>query len=550
MSHSIPSTVIKKATSKSEALLQYLYARDYEDLDRSTRIDLELCPMEHAEKIHKAWQDEYNKKYKDKKYDFETEDRDIRNSIPFDDREYHRAFMSYSEEFDKTKKIVKNKANSLPALATKLSHIFIQKLGDRKWLYSYSVQDDVYYPMLVKSVKYKAKDRYNETASVVIELVYNSENKTTTRNVSISMDDFREHGKDPLEILKAKNLLFETSEFYARYEEQLKDYQTKSVWQNKQIVYFGKKYIQDNIYEKTKGRGRFSSSELNEKVLSNFSGDGELSPVPYDFTIYAFNLKEHKHEWIRTPNVELYVYDKEIEKKLVLPKEHKMLIDILLNTNIKAMGSDIISGKGAGTIVLAKGVAGVGKTATAETYSEKKELPLYSVHSSQLGISGDKLEEKLKDIFEKVERWGCILLIDEADVYIRKRDNDVNHNAIVASLLRVLEYYNGLMFLTTNRTEDVDEAIESRCSAILRYKRPDEETKEGLWRLFAKQFHLDVSDEVILRLAKDMKNISGRDIKNISSLVSRYIQAEENKDLPLDFEVFKTCATFRGLYDI
>ena len=38
-------------------------------------------------------------------------------------------------------------------------------------------------------------------------------------------------------------------------------------------------------------------------------------------------------------------------------------------------------------------------------------------------------------------------------------------NAVVGVFLRVLEYFNGLLFLTTNRIDDIDEAIVSRCIA-------------------------------------------------------------------------------------
>jgi len=64
------------------------------------------------------------------------------------------------------------------------------------------------------------------------------------------------------------------------------------------------------------------------------------------------------------------------------------------------------------------------------------------------------------------------MLIDEADVYIRKRSDDIAANAVVGIFLRVLEYFDGLLFLTTNRIDDIDEAIISRCIALIRYLAP------------------------------------------------------------------------------
>src|SRR3546814_2642760 len=74
---------------------------------------------------------------------------------------------------------------------------------------------------------------------------------------------------------------------------------------------------------------------------------------------------------------------------------------------------------------------------------------------------------KQKTAYEmRISDWSsdvCSSDLDEADVYIRCRDNDLEHNAIVAEFLRTLEYFNGLLFMTTNRINDVDDAILSRC---------------------------------------------------------------------------------------
>jgi len=64
------------------------------------------------------------------------------------------------------------------------------------------------------------------------------------------------------------------------------------------------------------------------------------------------------------------------------------------------------------------------------------------------------------------------MLIDEADVYIKRRQDDITMNAVVGVFLRVLEYFNGLLFLTTNRIDDIDEAIVSRCIALIRFYSP------------------------------------------------------------------------------
>ena len=45
-----------------------------------------------------------------------------------------------------------------------------------------------------------------------------------------------------------------------------------------------------------------------------------------------------------------------------------------------------------------------------------------------------------------------MLLLDEADVYLERRSiNDLMRNSLVSIFLRLLEYFQGILFLTTNR---------------------------------------------------------------------------------------------------
>jgi len=67
------------------------------------------------------------------------------------------------------------------------------------------------------------------------------------------------------------------------------------------------------------------------------------------------------------------------------------------------------------------------------------------------------------------------------DVYIKRRDDDMTMNAVVGVFLRVLEYFNGLLFLTTNRVDDIDEAIVSRCIAMIKFYPPDTAARAKIW---------------------------------------------------------------------
>jgi SpoVK/Ycf46/Vps4 family AAA+-type ATPase len=110
--------------------------------------------------------------------------------------------------------------------------------------------------------------------------------------------------------------------------------------------------------------------------------------------------------------------------------------------------------------------------------------------------------------------------------------------------LRVLEYFNGLLFLTTNRIDDIDEAIVSRCIALIRFHSPDEAARRRIWGVMSEQFALGLSEELIDALVTIYPQTSGRDIKGLAKLVSKYCH---HRDTAPDLDVFKRCAIFRGL---
>lgn len=80
-----------------------------------------------------------------------------------------------------------------------------------------------------------------------------------------------------------------------------------------------------------------------------------------------------------------------------------------------------------------------------------------------LGLQPIEVESNLDFNFQLAQSWGCVLLLDEADVFLAQRtQTDIERNALVSIFLRALEYYSGILFLTTNRVGSIDEAFRSR----------------------------------------------------------------------------------------
>ncbi|KAJ4287099.1 hypothetical protein N0V88_007721 [Collariella sp. IMI 366227] len=194
-------------------------------------------------------------------------------------------------------------------------------------------------------------------------------------------------------------------------------------------------------------------------------------------------------------------------------------------TDANPMFDDLIEGKGLGVILLLVGNPGTGKTLTAEAVADKVHRPLYVLSAGELGMSAGDVDERLQGALELAERWDAVLLLDECDVFLQERtpESDLGRNEVVAVFLRLLEYYRGILFMTTNRGETIDRAFHSRIHLTLRYPDLDAPAKEHIWRHFTKLAGVDDSftAEVYDKLA--VLPINGRQIKNtvrIATLVA------------------------------
>ncbi|OTB03848.1 hypothetical protein M426DRAFT_73749 [Hypoxylon sp. CI-4A] len=181
---------------------------------------------------------------------------------------------------------------------------------------------------------------------------------------------------------------------------------------------------------------------------------------------------------------------------------------------------DVIQGKGKGLVAVLHGPPGTGKTLTAESISELLKCPLYMVSAGDLGTDSRYLEAELQKILDICHAWGAILLLDEADVFLEKRNmHDIHRNALVSLFLRHLEYFQGILFLTTNRVQTFDDAFQSRIHIALRYDDLDMKAKRAIFKIFIERARavagidlMPFDEDDYTSLARH--SLNGRQIKN------------------------------------
>ncbi|KAF7956546.1 hypothetical protein EAE96_003881 [Botrytis aclada] len=221
---------------------------------------------------------------------------------------------------------------------------------------------------------------------------------------------------------------------------------------------------------------------LKEAQDNNLPSQDELLIMTY--RVFGFILRSRKWAKLNLADITEVrrVDDKDDFDQLVLPKGHKDMVKCLIRQHFREKGSnlidkdemDIVRGKGKGLIMLLHGAPGVGKTSTAECVADSFRKPLFQITCGDLGSEAAEVEAALETNFSLANRWGCILLIDEADIFLAERNrHDFLRNALVAVFLRVLGYYAGILFLTTNRVGAFDEAFTSRIHVSLYYPQLD-----------------------------------------------------------------------------
>ena len=231
---------------------------------------------------------------------------------------------------------------------------------------------------------------------------------------------------------------------------------------------------------------------------------------------------------------------------LVLPDDTKDLLHGFVESQVESQNSfdDVIQGKGKGIIMLLSGPPGVGKTLTAESVAESMHIPLYTMSAGDLGIEPYEVENALQDILEMVAKWKAILLLDECDVFLEARTaNDLERNRLVSIFLRTLEYYEGILFLTTNRVSNMDSAFQSRIHISMAYPNLTATSRRQIWANFLNlsSQKSEISEADLDSLAEI--SLNGRQIKNILK-TSFLISAR--KKMPLKREFIETVLAIEG----
>ncbi|KAE9975605.1 hypothetical protein EG328_003118 [Venturia inaequalis] len=218
---------------------------------------------------------------------------------------------------------------------------------------------------------------------------------------------------------------------------------------------------------------------------------------------------------------------------LILPDAQRRLIKSLVTSHrYPDAARDEASLKGKGLIMLLHGTPGSGKTLTAELVAEQTHRPLLKLSTGELGSWEERISHELKKLLTYASIWHAIVLIDEADVFLEARKSgpeQFQQNNMVAVFLKQLEYFQGILFLTSNRVAVFDPAIRSRIHLALQYHAPDRSRRTLLWRQKLSSLPKEVVDFNIEEAIEVLSgpDMNGREISNAVN-TARTLGAAEN----------------------
>ncbi len=171
-----------------------------------------------------------------------------------------------------------------------------------------------------------------------------------------------------------------------------------------------------------------------------------------------------------------------------------------------------------GVRCLMTGPSGTGKTLAASWLATKLGLPLYRVDlaavvSKYIG----ETEKNLASLLARAEHSEIVLLFDEADSLFGKRtdikdSNDRFANSQTNYLLQRIEFYRGIVLLTSNSRDRFDSAFTRRLDKIVEFSMPNPQERRTLWQTHLGSAHqLGIKQVNQLAVASDL---AGGHIRN------------------------------------
>lgn len=162
-----------------------------------------------------------------------------------------------------------------------------------------------------------------------------------------------------------------------------------------------------------------------------------------------------------------------------------LVVDDAVELRLRAVAAE--AGRGRRAVILLHGPPGSGKSFAARCLAGSLGRPVKPLVSSELReMYYGETEKRLAEVFESASQEGAVVVIDEADEWLGARQGSSAapggaRVGEVSSMLLLLERFQGVAVLTTNRTAALDAAVSRRVDHWIELGLPDVECRMALW---------------------------------------------------------------------
>jgi len=260
-------------------------------------------------------------------------------------------------------------------------------------------------------------------------------------------------------------------------------------------------------------------------ILKPFMKDVVSEDCPLEISsefLYAMSLNQ-KFQYSFSSNfpASLYTTEETWDDLVLNPSVQGNLEDVKmwmkhypeLNTNPLYKGSK-------GLKVLFWGESGTGKTVSVGILGKETGKDVYRIDLSQIVSKYvGETEKNLKQIFDLAQNKDWILFFDEGDALLGKRTdnksaNDRYGNQEIAYLLQRMEDFEGVLFLCTNKKDNLDDAFKRRFHLRFEFSQPFPTVRYEIWIKAFEEFSFK---NVPVEYASDkLKDMNGAWIKSFA----------------------------------
>ena len=169
-------------------------------------------------------------------------------------------------------------------------------------------------------------------------------------------------------------------------------------------------------------------------------------------------------------------------------------------------GFDKVLPYGRGLTLLFSGPSGTGKTLLAHALASHVKRSVISLSAADLPETGG-IDAAVRDLFSEATMRDSIVLIDECEALLGKTDKRK------ATAFKAIEGFEGILVLTTNHPEQLDDALERRIIQTLHFEVPDSELRRQIWEVHLPP-EVPLEGDIDLEHLANTYDFSGGTIKN------------------------------------